>query len=163
MYRACIAVVDASRARLFTFQRSSDSGGLHEELTEQRDLINPARRKRPSELFSETRPSTGRTGGLQFGLDDHRDAHVGQMDADFSRTVIGEVEDLLRSAGAERLIVCASPRMLGELRAVGSNLSRGAIKIDEIPRDLVKLTPAQLREQLAGYGLLPAPPERAGQ
>jgi hypothetical protein len=38
MYRACIAVVDASRARLFTYERSNDADG-HEELAELTDLV----------------------------------------------------------------------------------------------------------------------------
>lgn len=78
------------------------------------------------------------------------------MDAEFSRAVVGELADMLRSTRAERLIVCASPHMLGELRDAGGELKRTVPLIDEIPHDLVKLTPAQLRDQLASYGLLPA-------
>jgi hypothetical protein len=85
MYRTCIAVVDATRARLFTLERTSDAEGLHEELSERRDLVNIARHRRASELFSDTRPGTVRTGGLQYAVDDHRDAHVDKLDADFSR------------------------------------------------------------------------------
>jgi protein required for attachment to host cells len=155
MYRACIAVVDASRARLFTLERSADGGELLEELVEQRDLANPARRLRPSELFSDTRPGTGRTGGVQYAFDDHRDAHVDRLDAEFARAVVDELAALLRSARAQRLILCASPRMLGALRDVGRELRRDMLVIDEVPRDLVKLTPTDLRDQLASYGLLP--------
>jgi protein required for attachment to host cells len=160
MYRACIAVVDASRARLFTLERSTERGEVHEKLSEQRDLINPARRHRPSELFSDTRPGTGRVGGRQFAFDDHRDAHIDQFDAEFSREIVDEIASLLRAAGAHRLILCASPHMLGELREVGRELRRDDLEIEEIPRDLVKLTPTELREQLASYGSLPPRPER---
>jgi protein required for attachment to host cells len=155
MYRACIAVVDASRARLFTLERSTETGDLREELSEQRDLINPARRHRPSELFSDTRPGTSRTGGRQYAFDDHRDAHIDQLDTEFAREVASELAALIRSAHARRLILCASPHMLGELRGVGRELRRDMLVIDEVPRDLVKLAPAELRDQLASYGLLP--------
>lgn len=158
MYRACIAVVDASRARLFTLERNAGEGDLHEELLEQRDLVNPARRQRPSELFSESRPGTSRTGGRQYAFDDHRDAHIAELDAEFSRAVAGELAGLIESTHARRLILCASPRMLGHLREVGRELHRDMLVIDEVPRDLVKLTPTELRDQLASYGLLPAPP-----
>jgi protein required for attachment to host cells len=164
MYRACIAVVDASRARLFTLERSTDTGEVHEELSEQRDLVNPARRHRPSELFSDTRPGTSRVGGRQYGLDDHRDAHIAQFDAEFSREIVDEVASLIRSTGLHRLILCASPHMLGALREAGRELRRDELEIEEIPRDLVKLTPTQLRDQLASYGVLPprpAPPQIA--
>jgi protein required for attachment to host cells len=162
MYRACIAVVDASRARLFTYERATDAEGLSERLTEERDLVNPARRLRPVDLFSDSRPGTGRTGDLQYRLDDHRDAHIEQLDAEFSRAIVDQLVELLRSNHAQRLILCASPNMLGELRGVGVDLRRGDLAIDEVARDLVKLTPVQLRDRLTDYGLLPARPPPAG-
>ena len=86
----------------------------------------------------------------------HRDAHVEQLDAEFARAVVGEIETLLGSARAQRLILCASPRMLGELRDAGREPRHDMLVIDEVPRDLVKLTPTELRDQLASYGLLPS-------
>jgi protein required for attachment to host cells len=155
MHRTCIAVVDASRARLFTYERSNEAEGLNELLVEERDLINPARRRRPAELFSDSRPGASRTGSLQYAFDDHRNKHIEALDAEFSRSVIGELVALLRSAHAQRVILCASPHMLGELREAGRSLPRN-IAIDELARDLVKLTPPQLREHLGSQGLLPA-------
>jgi protein required for attachment to host cells len=155
MYRACIAVVDASRARLFTYQRTHDGGELHEELTEERAFVNPARRRRPSELFSDSGSSSGRSGPIQFGTDDHRDAHVDHLDSEFSRMVAGELEQLVRANTTQRVILCASPRMLGELRDARNRLAPSEIPTDEVARDLVKLTPPRLRAQLASYGLLP--------
>jgi protein required for attachment to host cells len=141
MQRTCIAVVDATRARLFTLDRMSDAEGLREELLEQRDLVNPARRRRPSELFADS-----------YGWDDHRDAAIDELDIDFARMIMAELRELASTTHANRIVLCASPKMLGKLRE-----QRGAIEIemDELPRDLVKLTPAQLREHLATQGLLP--------
>lgn len=153
-------MVDASRARLFTYERTADAAGLQEQLTEERDLVNPARRLRPSALFNES-SRVGRSGTLQYGFDDHRDEHIEEMDAAFSRLVTEELASLLRTSPANRVILCASPRMLGELRGIGRALRRD-VPFDEVPRDLVKLTPPQLRDQLASYGLLPSPPPRPG-
>lgn len=150
-------MVDASRARLFTLRRSSDTSGLSETLDEQRDLVNPARRLRAGELFTESRPSLARSGNVQYGFDDHRDEHIEQMDTVFSKLVADELMALVRASNADRVIVCASPNMLGALR--GTQLAQ-LKALDEIPRNLVKLTPTQLREQLASYGVLPARPER---
>lgn len=155
MYRACIAVVDASRARLFTYQRTQDAGGLQEQLTEERDFVNPARRRRPSELFTDSGSDGGRNGPVRFGVDDHRDAHVERLDAEFSRMVAAELEQLVRADATRRVILCASPRMLGELRDARKRLGPTDVPTDEVPRDLVKLTPSLLRAQLASYGLLP--------
>lgn len=162
MYRACIAIIDAAHARLFTFERSNDPSGVHEEFAERRDLVNLGRRKRPSEKFSDSRPGSTRTGGLQYTFDDHRDANVEAHDAGFARTIVKELGELIKAEGAQRLIVCASPRMLGEVREVRDELHNDTLVIDEVPRDLVRLTPAQLRERLTEYGLLP-PRERVAE
>ena len=142
MNRICIAIADASRARLFTFDRTQGGSGIHEQLVEQRDLADTARR--------------------QSGFDNHHDAHIDRLDTPFARAVVAEIEGLLRSSGAHRLILCASPRMLGELRAAGNGLRREGLLIDELPRDLVKLTVPKIRERLGSYSLLPPLPRRAG-
>lgn len=156
MYRTCIAVVDASRARLFTYERVSEADGLKEHLIEERDLVNPARRLRPAELFSDNRSGSSRTGNLRYAFDDHRDKHIEALDAEFSRGVIDELVAVLRAAHAQRVILCASPHMLGKLREAGRELAKEGVAIDELARDLVKLTSSQLREHLASHGLLPA-------
>jgi protein required for attachment to host cells len=153
MTRTCIALVDATRARLFTFERTTDPGGDHDDFTEHADLVNPARRMRASDLFSDSRPGSNRTGPLQYAFDDHREAHLDNMDAEFARAVVGEIRRVMRVNAARRLVVCATPRMLGQLRA--AELRHDGFAVDELPRDLVKLTAPELRDQLASYGLLP--------
>jgi len=160
MQRTIIAVVDAARARLFTFERSDDVPGIHESLVERADLVNPARRRTPAQLFSDTRTNTSRTGGRFFGVDDHRDAHVDEMDAAFARSIAAALAEAARSTGATRAIVCASPRMLGMLRA--TDLRRTGMVIVDLDHDYTKLTPTQLHAELVDRGLLPRPPERAG-
>lgn len=150
MTRTCIAVADASRARLFVLERTTNASGSHEELAEKTDLVNPQRRLRESELFTDS-----------YVFEDHREDHIERMDAEFAHAIVGELHRLVRAAPTAQVIVCASPNMLGELRAIGIDSPDGAT-LDEIPRDLVKLTPTQLRDQLADYGVLPVPPPRAG-
>jgi protein required for attachment to host cells len=154
MIRTCIAVADASRARLFVLDRSMDVEGLRETLREERSLVNPARRLPQSELFSDTRAGVNHAGGLQYAIDDHREQHIANMDAEFARLVASELGELLRLTPMDRLILCASPHMLGHLR----DARGGALADAEIPRDLVKLAPNELREQLADYGVLPPKP-----
>jgi len=59
------------------------------------------------------------------------------------------------------VILGASPHMRGELRKAGRNLPKEGIPIDELDRDLVKLTPPELRKHLESYGLLPPESARA--
>jgi len=158
MDRTCIAIVDATRARLFTFDRAVDPSGVHEDLEERADLVNPQRRRRPSDLFSDSRPGTNRTGRLSYAFDDRREHHMEEIDAEFAREVASQIEQLVKVEPTHRLIVCASPHMLGALRA--TELRRLGLIIDELDRDLVKLTPAQLRDYLTTQGLLPERPAR---
>lgn len=158
MYRTCIAAVDATRARLFTFERDDDAGGLRERLAERTDLVNPARRLTPTELFSDTRTNTNRANGRYYGVDDHRDAHMDHMDAEFAREIVAALADAVRDTGARRAIVCASPRMLGALRT--ADVARCGVPVDELARDYAKLTAPQIHEYLIAQGLLPPSPPR---
>lgn len=160
MYRTCIVIADASRARLFTHERTAQVEGLNEQLVEVCDLINPARRLRPSQLFSDT-PGSNRTSGLQYGVDDHRDGHIAELDAEFAREVVTAVATQLRAAPAKRLVLCASPRMLGEIREAIGELREAPPIIDELPRNFVKLTPSRLRDHLVSHGMLPPVLSRA--
>ena len=129
MQRTCIVVVDASRARLFLFDRTAEPAGLREELIETTDLVNPARRTTRAERVS---------------------------DRGFAKLIAQEVQRLIVSPQVQRLIVCASPHMLGELRQVAHTFERSGLEIAEVPRDLVTLSPPELRERLGDYGVLPA-------
>jgi protein required for attachment to host cells len=158
MKRACIAIVDASRARLYTYQ---EDAGPTEQLREVRDLVNYGRRLRPSELFSETRPSLGQNGrpgpAHEPGStkDDHRDDHIEMMDAKFAKEVVAELEKIIAADGYGHLIMVASPKMLGELRKANGVFKRAGLTVDEIPRDLAKLTISQLHDHLASLDLIP--------
>ena len=159
MYRVCIALVDATRARLFTFERVTEGTDTREALVERTDLVNPQRRRRPSEVFSDTRPGSSRTGHLQFAFDDHRDHHISQIDDKFARMAMAALRELIDEHPTQRVVICASPRMLGRLRAAAPGLLPEDIALDELPRDLVKLSPGDVRAELASRELLP-PAER---
>ena len=159
MYRVCIALVDATRARLFTFERVVEGADTREELVERTDLVNPQRRRRPSEVFSDTRPGSSRSGNLQYAFDDHRDHHISQLDDKFARMAMAALRELVDEHPTQRVVLCASPKMLGRLRAATPGLLPDDIALDEMPRDLVKLSPGDVRAELASRDLLP-PPQR---
>lgn len=157
MYRVCIALVDATRARLFTFERVAEGADARDELVERTDLVNPQRRRRPSEVFSDTRPGSSRVGHLQYAFDDHRDHHVSQVDDRFARLALAALRELIDEHPTHQVVICASPRMLGRLRAAAPGLVPADIALDEVPRDLVKLSPGAVQAELASRGLLPRP------
>ncbi|HEY5945949.1 MAG TPA: host attachment protein [Kofleriaceae bacterium] len=159
MKRACIAIVDAARARLYTYQEDANPG---QELREVRDLANVGRRMKDSEMFSETRPSNGSpgrpgpTGQPGSTKDDHRDDHIGMMDTKFAKEIVEEIDKMIRAEAYGHVIMIASPKMLGELRKANGSLKRNGMVVDEIPRDLANLTGNQLHDHLASVDLLPA-------
>jgi len=158
MKRICLVVADAARARIYTYERSQEPEGLHEELREERDLVDPARRKRASELFSDS-SGVNHSGPAGNAFDDHRQAHLDRFDANFAREITAELEAIARDQRCRELIVIASTRMLGELRATLEPLRR-TLAIKELDRDFTKLTTAELRERLTKLDLLPSPPPR---
>jgi protein required for attachment to host cells len=158
MKRACIAIVDAAHARLFMYEQAAEPG---RELREIRDLANPGRRLKDSELFSESRPSLaqsgrpGPSGEPGSTKDDHRDDHIAMMDTRFAKEIVEELDRILRAEGLGHLIMIASPKMLGELRKANGALKRNGLVVDEIPRDLANLTGTQLHDHLASIDMIP--------
>jgi protein required for attachment to host cells len=166
MKRACIAVVDAARARIFTYDEGANPG---DELHEARVLSNTGRRMKTGDLFSESRPSLATSGSFRgngpngnrgdsgvpgSAFDDHRDAHVDELDSRFAKEVVDTIDQLVRE---EKLVYCvllAPPKMLGTLRKCNAILHREDLKTDEIARDFTTVTQAQLHDQLAALDIL---------
>jgi protein required for attachment to host cells len=157
MKRLCIALADASRARIFTFEElAGRTGGRTQEIQERISLVHPGRRRRPSELFSDTRPGSDRTPtGRGFGLSDHRDQAVREMDRQFAADIARHLREVVDSCGCRDVVLAASPRMLGLLREHTAPLVEAGIAVHDLDRDLVRFTPAQLQDFLAERGLLP--------
>ena len=167
MKRACIATIDAARAKIYTYQDDADPG---REMREVQDLTNPGRRARDSELFSDTRPSLAPSGhappqaaGFSGGptKDDHRDDHIAMMDQKFAKEICEELDKVVRAGGYGHLILIAPPKMLGTLRKANGVFNRPGLVVEEVTRDLSNLTPSQLHDHLASLGLV-AGRQRAG-
>jgi protein required for attachment to host cells len=162
MKRACVATVDAARARLYTYQEDAEPG---RELREIRDLVHAGRRMKQGEMFSESRPPMAPRGGVGPtaggtpggpAKDDHRDDHVAMMDAKFAKEVVGEIDKILRAPEPYgHLILIAGPKMLGELRKANSALKRPGMVVDEIASDLSNMTATQLHDHLASLDMIP--------
>lgn len=144
MKSVCVAVVDAVRARVFTLEEldARDEPAI-QELRERVDLLDPDRRLRTSELFSET----------------HRDAHVRELNRRFAGDVVARIAEVIRAHGCRRLVLAAGPGMLGALRRAGERRLAGNVSTDELSGDLTHLSPAEIQEFLAERGLVP-PRER---
>lgn len=161
MKRACIAIVDAARARLYTYDESTDSvhavadQTMHEEI----DLVNPGRRGH--DLFSTTKPGVKRPASGGGPTDDHRQAHLDQLEHRFARQVIEEVNRIARERGFAHIILVATPKMLGELRTLDTALRRPDLVVEYVARDLAQLTSPQIHDHLAQLHLIAPRPRLA--
>jgi len=131
MDRVCIALVDATRARLLTFERVIDGGNTREELVERTDLVDLQSRSRPGEP-------------------------LGPLDDRFARMVLAALRELIDEHRPQRVVLCASPQVLGRLRGAAPGLVPSDVAIHELPRDLVALSPGELRAEPVVRALLPA-------
>jgi len=151
MKRACIAVVDGASARIYLY---NDGDGEKPTLTEVKDLANPGRRARDEALFSETKPGVRAQSGGRGSTDDHRDAHRAGWDAEFSEAVISEVDVYAKEQKLGHVILVASPKMLGHLRRFDVLLRKHGMVVDEIERDLARLTLPQIHDHLAAMHVI---------
>lgn len=159
MQRALIAIVDAASARLYTYEADSNS----QELVEQMDLVNAGRRAKDGDLFSDTSPGTRNAiSGVRGGVDDHRDAHRGEMDQKFAADVIDETERLAKQRGLGHLVFVTTPKMLGVLRPHFDKVRKHGFIVDELERDLSRLSAAQIHDHLAQMAVI-EPRRRAVQ
>ena len=159
MQRACIAIVDAARARLYTFQDVEDSQQFNEEL----DLVSAGRRAKGRDLFSDAASRAQPTGGAFHGsVDDHRDAHRDEMDSRFAAHVTSEVERLAKERGLGHIVFVTTPKMLGVVRPHLEVLRKHGFLVDELERDLSQLTAPQVQDHLAQLDMI-EPRRRAVQ
>lgn len=156
----CVIVANAARARILTLESPA---GEHEptraHLVEVADLSNPEQRARDSELFSDTRPGLRREGGHgpRHGVSDRRNSHRDETSRRFAEKIIEEAAQIWRAYHTCRVLVVASPAMLGFMRPVIADQTKGQNPYDirELGRDLTRMAPAALHDALAEAVLLP--------
>lgn len=146
MQRACIAIVDAAHARIYTF----DSDAPPPALVEVRDLVSPGRQAHG--MFTDSQVRAHRN--AHSTKDDHRTDHLAELDARFAKIIVVEIDRVLREHDLERVIVVASPKMLGTLRDQDGELRHPPVVVEEIPQNLSWMTTSQLHDHLAAMSLL---------
>lgn len=152
-----VAVADAGRGRIFELVRQAGRAGeMVPQLREAATLTNSERRVHGGELFSESRPGLRRgvRDGAGHGVDDRRDDHIAESERQFASRLLDALAERV-AEGSTRVVVAASPNMLGLLRPGFGRLQRAGAKLADLPKDLTGLSPAELHQRLAADGLLP--------
>lgn len=157
MPRIMIVAADAVRARFFTFEPEDvPDAGYGGHVIEQAVLLNPERRLKASELFTESRPPLGHSSyGPQFAIDDRGEQHVREFDQRFASGIVKKIDEQLGAHPARRVIVAAGPHMLGILRQALRNLQHRDLELDDLALDLTRETPSRMHDHLARMGFVP--------
>lgn len=152
-----VVVADTARARLFVLETThGDSAPTSAGLVEVAHLTAPTSRTRDRDAYSDTRPGLhwAAPGGHGQAFSDRREGHRRSDARHFAQSVIVEAQRAWRQFRVARVVVIASPVMLGILRPL---LDRaGGPPRDELARDLTHLAPPVLHDALAAAALVPA-------
>jgi protein required for attachment to host cells len=149
MKRACVAVIDAAHARFFSYTRDEDGRSTLDEL---QDRVNPGRQAHG--MFTDRQSNNAPMNAPRSNTDDHRTDHVAERDARFARDLLGELARIVQAHSFLRVILVATPKMLGRLRGGLEPLRRSGIVIEEIQQDLTRLTSPQVHDHLAALHVL---------
>ena len=156
----CVVLASRARARVLTLASSTSEGQpTLAALQEAADTSNPQERARDSEQFSDTRPGLRREGGHapRHAVSDRRQSHRRDDVLQFFQVVVDEAAQIWRAFDTCKIVIVASPPMLGLLRGVMAHRMNGPSPYDlvEFPRDLTHLGAPAVHDALARAGLLP--------
>lgn len=157
MSEVLVAVLDGSRARLFTLEQAAlpeyESGP---NLVERQELANPSKELPGRDLWANVK--TGRnqgSAGRSHAYDDHRQSHVEEFERRFIQTVAADIVNLAQTHGVQRIVLVAEAQTLGLVREALSSSPPKNFTVQELGKDLSKLKPLELHEYLAAKDLLP--------
>jgi protein required for attachment to host cells len=156
-----VLAADGARARPLVLRTDDPHAPSIEPLVEVSESTRPESRTRDHRLFTDTRPGTRQGGegaqGSRHGVSDHREGHKRAAEQRFATEIVQEAERVWREHDVSRVVVVASPPMLGVLRPALERRKAGPQRwsLRELARDLTKLAPPAIHDALAADGLLP--------
>ncbi len=153
--KACVATVDSAHARLFTYDDTGEEGAT---LGGERTFESPGRTEhgmftdhqgmKPGIVGTAGHPGASHRGG-HGSVDDHRTGYLAALDARFAKQVVEELTTWVRDQATSNIIIVASPKMLGTLRAHMGPLARAGASITEVDENMNNLSVSQIQEKLA--------------
>jgi protein required for attachment to host cells len=153
-----VAVVDGTTARFLTLKPVAlpeyESGP---KLVELDGLFTGEKEQSGAELWTTTKPGRNRgTLGQAHGYDDHREQHMAEFSRRFAQSVAHRIDELLKTHGANSLVLVAEPQILGLLRDAIAPVLPESVMMQDLAKDLCALKPHELQNYLAKQDLLPA-------
>ena len=153
--KVCVIVANGSRARFFSLKRP-EFPELNDRprLVERDEVFEPELQERALDLWTERTGMNRGAGSGSHSYDDHRNQHQAEFERRFAKQIADRATKLVRSSGANSVVVCGVQRQLPLLKSMLENNLSG-IHIQQLAKDLLKLDSQTLYEHLHREGLLP--------
>jgi protein required for attachment to host cells len=157
--KQCIVVADRARARLFSVEDSNDTPFEegHRHLHEHRDIVNPEGKLTDRELFRDTRGgrrARASVSGGGYGIDDGKNRQRIESARRFAKELATAASELVRSQKSTSLVLVASPKFLGVVRAEVRKSIPKNTTLTELAEDLSWHATARLEQVLTRHGVL---------
>jgi protein required for attachment to host cells len=156
MTNYCVVVADSARARFFCLEDSQyPELESSPRLVERYDLANPEQELPGREVYSDGKARNRSANGAAHDYDDHRDNHQEEGLKRFARAIAEKGAELTRAEQAGTILLVAQSRILGLLRGALDVLRKTGAKVEEVTKDVTKLSTDDLHDYLAKEKLLP--------
>lgn len=158
--KPCIVIADKARARLFTVEEGNDSPfeEKHRHLREYSDLVNPEGTLTDQKVFRDRPAGRGARrmsiGGGGYGIDDGKGMPRRESVRRFAKELASAASALVRSQNSKELVLVASPKFLGVVRAEVRKALPKSVGLTELGEDLSRQATAQIEKVLARHGAL---------
>lgn len=161
MTKIGIIAADGARARFITGETLDDTTlEGSPKMVEHDNVVNPLGHVKSRDEFSDSmsrKPSGKGPHGALPVTDDHRDRHELEEDRRYARRVIEAAERFAKEQQPARLVLSASPGLLGVLRGELDQRRFNGLELMELPQDVSNQSLSQIRDVLTRRGLLPEP------
>ena len=141
-----ILVADGARARVL----SSDGRGDRLESVLDEEMTGMALGHRTRDLVSDQPGMTKDRMGQGMRRNDPPTEPQRYAKLEFARDVARMLADALNRGEYDRLVICAPPKALGDLRQELSKIVQGRV-VGEVNKDLVKSSDDEVREQVSAF------------
>ncbi|MEL6138922.1 MAG: host attachment protein [Cyanobacteria bacterium J06628_6] len=158
MTQYLVAVVDGMKARFLTLCPLEFEGyESGPNLIEHEGLVNAERDTAGQELWDNKQTGRNRAAsGQSHRYDDHRNKHIVEFERRFAQAITQRIVELSQTYDTRRLILAAEPQILGILRDTMTSHLPSQLKMQEVAKDLCRMSVKELHDYLAHQSLLPA-------
>ncbi|MHC4390729.1 MAG: host attachment protein [Planctomycetota bacterium] len=151
-----IVIANGGLTRFLALAEESRNLNTPPRLHELEEMANPEHRAFLQETYTSKQGANRVVGGgPAHQYDDRREHHDDVTLQRFARAIVKRFRTLAEARGVQAVTVAAPPQMLGHLRDELTSHGSAELQVDELPKDLTKLSVAELHDFLAGKGVIP--------